>query len=231
MSFLTVDFTSEESILNGFDRIAEKFARDIQLKINNALYRIVDFEFYTFSKNLQDPHTYKHPLQLQTGKLYLHASGIDITFGNDNNYGGILLRSVVKVHDKTDSHKNFRKLQITGPQNVATELFSNLQILNSDISNEIALIDVANCNEVRTTSTAKPFLKTKRIGLTYKKDDPTNKYRQVGYRYVILVPADSSFKQKIPGLENIVKDMLAANEIMHEETKLILSYTLKIKST
>ena len=64
MSFLNVNFENKETILQSFDRIADKISKDIQIKINDAYYRIVDFEFYTYSNVFQDPHTYKHPQQL-----------------------------------------------------------------------------------------------------------------------------------------------------------------------
>jgi hypothetical protein len=86
----------------------------------------VDFEFYSFSDKFPDPYTHKNKLQLQNCKLYLHGSGIDITYGDGTNYGGILLRSIVKLYDGSDENSGFMKRQYGGPLVVATELFSNL---------------------------------------------------------------------------------------------------------
>jgi len=97
MIFLNVNFENQETILQSFDRIADKISKDINIKINNAYYRLVDFEFYTYSEVFPDPHTYKNDLQLQNGKLYLHSSGVDITFGDGMNHGGILIRSIISV--------------------------------------------------------------------------------------------------------------------------------------
>ncbi len=89
MDFLKVNYDSQETILASFDKIADKFSRDIQLKVNDFYYRAVDIEFYTYSETIPDPHTYKHNLQMDSYKLYLHGSGIDITFGDGKNHGGI----------------------------------------------------------------------------------------------------------------------------------------------
>src|SRR5690625_7505144 len=85
MDYLKVNFKNKETILKGIDNISKTITDNVILRINNASYRIVDFEFYIFteSKEFQDPHTHKNKLQLQNGKLYLHGSGIDITFGED----------------------------------------------------------------------------------------------------------------------------------------------------
>jgi hypothetical protein len=122
---LKVNFETLKSILADFDKIAEKISNEIILKINNAYYRIIEFEFYTYAEKFPDPHTYKNPLQLENCKLYLHASGIDITFGDKVNYGGILLRSIVKLQDGSGNDSGFMKQQFNGPQIVATELFTN----------------------------------------------------------------------------------------------------------
>jgi len=93
MNFLNVNYESHDSILSSYDQIAEKFAKDVIIEINEARYRLIDFEFYSYAENFEDPHTYKNPLQLIPYKFYLHGSGIDITFDDGKNHGGILLRS------------------------------------------------------------------------------------------------------------------------------------------
>ncbi|MEX8548538.1 MAG: hypothetical protein V5804_13125 [Mucilaginibacter sp.] len=125
MEFLTVNYETQESILKSFDAIADKLSKDIILKINNARYQITDFEFYSFSEKLPDPYTHLNKLQQQKGKLYLHGSGIDLTFGENKKHGGILLRSVIRLQDD-----KFEMKQFNGPHLVATELFSNLNSLD-----------------------------------------------------------------------------------------------------
>ena len=227
MDFLTVNFHSQETILASFDNIADKFSRDIQLKVNDAFYRIVDFEFYTYSESFPDPHTYKHNLQLQANKLYLHASGVDITFGDGINHGGILLRSLVKLYNGSDKSTGFMITQIDGPQKVATEIFSNFNSLNSDGINEIRLIDIEGHNQDSQFLPGKTILKTSRVGLTAKKTDASNFYLNLDLRYIIILQPSTNFKQSMKGIEAIVQNKLTNGKLNAEQAKDILGYTLK----
>ena len=91
-----INFESQKTILQSFGLIADKVGKEIQLQINQAYYRIVDFEFYAFAEKIfPDPHTYKNDLQLQFNKLYLHASGADITLGDGKNHWSLLISHCV----------------------------------------------------------------------------------------------------------------------------------------
>lgn len=98
MPFFYADFTSRVTIIESVERIADKISKNVLLKFNDAIYYIMDFEFYIYSKEskFSDRQTYKNDLQLQDSKLYIHASGVDIRFGDGENHAGILLRSVIK---------------------------------------------------------------------------------------------------------------------------------------
>lgn len=224
MTFLNVNFETQETTLQSFDRIADKISKDINLKINNAYYRLVDFEFYTFSKAFPDPHTYKHNLQLQNGKLYLHSSGVDITFGDGVNYGGILLRGVIKLYDGAEKENGFMKQQYDGPQMVATELFSNLQLLDSLEKNEISLIDIDGHNQDACFFPAKTVIKTKRIGLTPKPTDKDDFYRNLAIRYITILPKFPKFKQTIKGIESILGEQVISGQISVEDARETLGY-------
>jgi hypothetical protein len=227
MDFLKVNYKSQETTLASFDKIADKLSRDIQLKVNEAYYRIVDFEFYTYSETIPDPHTYKHDLQLAPNKLYLHGSGIDITFGDGKNHGGILLRSVVKLYDGADKSTGFMKKQFDGPQKVATELFSNLNSLNRNSLNEIRLIDIEGHNQDNHFFPGKSILKTSRVGLTRKNSDLADYYLNLDLRYIIVLQSFPNFKQSVKGIEAIVRNKLTSGELDSDQAKGILGYSLK----
>lgn len=220
MSFFNVNYETQESILESFDSIANKISKDISLKINDAIYRIIDFEYYAYSEKLSDPHTYKNDLQLQNGKLYLHGSGIDITFGDNINHGGILLRSVVKLLDDSDEESGFMKKQFEGPQVVATELFSNLHPLNSTKNNEIRIIDSEGQNVYKNEG----IIKTKRVGLTPKINDKDDFYRNLPIRYIVILPKFPKFKQSIKGIESILTDKVKSGDITVDDAIKILGY-------
>lgn len=229
MTFLKVNFESLDTILQSFDRIAEKISKDINLKINGAFYRLVDFEFYTFSEALPDPHTYKSDLQLLNGKIYLHSSGVDITFGDDKNFGGILLRGVVKLYDGSSQESGFMKQQFDGPQNVATELFSNLNPLINSEKNEISLIDVAGHHQDACFYPAKKVIKTKRVGLTSKPNDIEDFYKNLPLRYITILPKFPNFKQAIKGVESILGEQVINGKMTIEEAQEILGYQRKFQ--
>lgn len=227
MNFLKVDYSTLETTLAGFDGIAEKFSRDIQLQVNDTYYRIVDFEIYSYSDTIPDPHTYKHDEQLLAYKLYLHGSGMDITFGDGKNHGGILLRSVVKLFDGSDKSTGFMKKQYDGPQKVATEIFSHLKALNGDGNNEIRLIDIAGANQDHQFFPGASILKTSRVGLTAKKTDPSNKYLNLDLRYIIVLKRFPGFRQSFKGIESILRYKLKRGEYTDDQVKAILDYSLR----
>jgi len=227
MDFLKIDYSSRETALAGFDRIAEKFSLDIQLKVNDTFFRIVDFEFYSYSNTIPDPHTYRHDEQLQCCKLYLHGSGMDITFGDGKNHGGILLRSIVKLYDGSDKITGFMKKQYDGPQKVATELFSNLKPLNSDGINEIRLIDIAGRNQDHQFFPGAAVLKTSRVGLRAKPTDPAGLYLNLNLRYIVVLQCFPGFRQTFKGIENILREKLISGEMNDEQVKAILNYSLR----
>lgn len=227
MAFLKVNYETQESILQSFDNIADKISKDIQLKINSSHYRIVDFEFYCFSEKLPDPHTYKNKLQLENCKFYLHSSGLDITCGDGFNYGGILLRSVVKLYEGAEQESGFMKKQFDGPQIVATELFSNLNPLNSNEKNEISIIDIGGHNQDSLFYPAKNIIKTKRVGLTSKSNDKEEFYKNLQLRYITVLPQFPQFKQTIKGIEEILGEKVIAGEITADEARQILGYNRK----
>ena len=59
MSLPKINFQSKESILQSFGEIAETIGKEIQLQVNDAYYRLVDFEFYPYAKEFPDPHKKK----------------------------------------------------------------------------------------------------------------------------------------------------------------------------
>lgn len=161
-----INFQSEETILKSIGEIAEKIGKEIQLRINDAYYRLVDFEFYVYAGKFRGPHTYKNVLQLQFCKLYLHASGIDITLGDGKNHCGILIRSILRLYKDSGQKQGFIPKQTSGPQNCATELFSNLHPLDSSKQNNIALVDTKDLNQGASFYPTKMVINAKRIGLT-----------------------------------------------------------------
>ena len=118
---MEIDFTiEEEKIEDDFKRIANDLLNKWVLKVEDALYRITELEFYyTNGNSHNDTYIHGHDLQKQKGKWYFHGSGIDLTFGDGESHGGILIRAIYKINQGEEKY-------CYGPLNCVTEIFSNL---------------------------------------------------------------------------------------------------------
>ncbi len=102
-----LEMINEESdIQELFNKTAKELMNNYILNIDNLKIELTEIEFYYFNCNIHED-TYVHIDKLQKGTcgfLYVHKKnyprgGIDITFGNEKFYGGILIRGI-KIDDK-----------------------------------------------------------------------------------------------------------------------------------
>ena len=87
-----------------FDRIATRLLRGTHLLVAGTPHRLTEVEFYYFSESHPDPFTHRDPLQRARGRWYFHRTGgtykggsfkgIDLTFGDGEAYGGVLIRGL-----------------------------------------------------------------------------------------------------------------------------------------
>lgn len=92
---------SIEKMQHIFYSIAEKLMNNYIMKIGNFEFELTEIEFYYFNgEGHSDVYVHSHDLQKSTNTfLYVHESwdnygGIDLTFGNNEYYGGILIRGI-----------------------------------------------------------------------------------------------------------------------------------------
>jgi hypothetical protein len=116
---MNIDLTIDNNnIENDFHRIATELMNEWILKVESKEYRIAEIEFYLKSDFHDDDYTHGHDLQKKKEKWYFHGSGIDITFGSNSFYGGILIRAIFEIKDRK---------YVYGPLNSVTEIFSNIK--------------------------------------------------------------------------------------------------------
>ena len=166
---MKLDLTIDNLDINGsFERIANELLNKWILEVNNSKYRIAEIEFYLKSGQHNDTYTHGHELQKTTGNWYFHGSGIDLTFGTSESYGGILIRAIYNILDNKYIH---------GPLNTVTELFSNLGTAYSS-SFQFGLTPDTNglLNYERV-------FKAPRVGLNPEKDKES--FNQ-NYRFLIM---------------------------------------------
>jgi len=113
---------NSNNIQGSFERIAEEIMNGWLIEFGNSEYRIAEIEFYMKSYFHDDNYTHAHQLQKEKEKWYFHGAGIDLTFGSDDIYGGILIRAIYDI--KKDKY-------IDGPLNSLTEVFSNIDSIYS----------------------------------------------------------------------------------------------------
>lgn len=122
---------SQEAIRSRFALLAEALFRDFQIEKGGEVYDFLEIEFYFWNAVHQDEITYRR--QCPAGMWYFHSSGVDISFASDSNrYGGILLRSVVRVAPKPEI--------IAGPLRLVNHLFDYWDMTGDDVSFQPRLV-------------------------------------------------------------------------------------------
>ncbi len=171
------------------------FEKEAEKIINGNEYRIVECEFYLYSSSHPDLFCHNNEMQLTTDQWYFHRAGtslqskykggtykgLDITFGDSDSYGGILIRAVQSLETGQ---------VIEGPcrcVNLILELCDKTSVgdLVSDISLNIRDQDLLYMKDKddlqQVTVSSGP-----RVGLTFKRKGPeANDYIHANYRFAV----------------------------------------------
>lgn len=93
-----------EPLDHWFRSIAERLLNGSRLVVAGQPYRLVEIEFYYWSKSHPDPFAHRDPIQYHIGHWYFHRThgvyrggsfkGLDLTFGHGKASGGILIRGL-----------------------------------------------------------------------------------------------------------------------------------------
>lgn len=113
----------EQSTSDDFAQISQEILYNCKLHVGEHVYQFTEIEFYLHNDDHKDIYTHRKPEQLENNSFYFHHKGgtykgVDITFGDNKSYGGILIRSIVSSDGKV----------ITGPSKVVDELYSKIGI-------------------------------------------------------------------------------------------------------
>lgn len=179
---MKIDFTIDEAnIDDDFQRIANDLLNNRIIKVENSLYRITEIEFYyrDEARKHDDSYVHGHEMQKQKGKWYFHGSGIDITFGTSEAFGGILIRAMVNIQ----SNEYFY-----GPLVCVQELFRNFPaISNTEIN--FGLIPAKNGQLF-----SEKLIRAPRVGLKPENNpEMWNKF----YRFLIMPKQKHANKTQI----------------------------------
>lgn len=101
LSFLR---TAPGAAPSAFADIAARLLGEIELVVAGSPHRLREIEFYYQSDDHPDPFAHCDPLQKTTGRWYFHREsggyrggsfkGLDISFGPEGVFGGILIRTI-----------------------------------------------------------------------------------------------------------------------------------------
>lgn len=127
MEFLAIRNETEKE----FEYIAQTLFDNYAIQTHNALYRLIEIEFYWNSPNHVDNCTYtrKH-VNPKTGEWFFHYSGVDIALNDEETggYGGILIRNIYDIN---------KNVAVKGPLVCAMKLFSETNAFAQSIKTQI----------------------------------------------------------------------------------------------
>ncbi|WP_207494897.1 DNA-3-methyladenine glycosylase [Aridibaculum aurantiacum] len=210
---------SPSNIAASFNRIANDLFNNYIIQVNDNFYRLLEIEFYyNDSKEHNDSYTHGHKLQKRSGYWYVHGSGIDIAIGNEQAYGGILLRSIQKLQPAT---ANTKEQYNFGPQNVLTELISGFNSCIDGAPNVFALVKPEEHGITIEPVPEEEIIQCGRIGLSAKDEQ----YRDSLYRY--LIHPHLPHKEKTKMAELLYKKWSAKEDRLDKIKELLGSEFLK----
>lgn len=168
--------------VESFNRIANELFNEYCISTHKGSYFITEIEFYFRSPKHDDKYVHGHESQKKNGFWYFHWAGIDVTIGDGENYGGILIRGIKK------RNQNEIWEFTSGPINVMQELLSAQKSVFVEDSLRLHLIKQVE-NELAV------IYCSPRIGL--HSDEIPTIYHDKLYRYVIDADIkEHHFKQK-----------------------------------
>ena len=138
-----------EKAQNVFDEAAKFLLNEAQISVGEIAYEIVEIEFYYYHPNHQDPYIHGHDKQKEMGHWYFHGAGVDITFGDEKTFGGILIRGIKRGEQF-----------FSGPINSVDELLNQI----GDVEKGVGLV-----LKEKLIKNRKPIKKSTRIGLENRK--------------------------------------------------------------
>lgn len=181
-----------EGIESWFNRIASQLLFGSHLVVGNESHRLVEIEFYYFGDAHPDPFTHRDRIQLECGRWYFHRTGdryrsgsfkgLDLTFGDGQAFGGILIRSIATLDGKL----------IDGPSLCVDYLLAKagatrVAELDDAIASRVAW-DTESPLVLRAIATPHhQFYRSARVGLSLKKAHLSAKmpqYMLLPYRYL-----------------------------------------------
>ncbi len=159
-----------------FERIAQRLLCESRVMIAEKPHRYVEVEIYYYQKEHHpDIFAHKDPVQLEMGRWYFHRTrgeyragsfkGLDLSFGDGDAYGGVLLRGIEKpdgtLIDGPSLHVDYL-LEMTGHSKVPNLDEAINERVAWEEGNPIELVPIEEVED-------REIIRTARVGLTLKR--------------------------------------------------------------
>lgn len=196
-----------------FRPLADQILNSSILYVNGIKYRIIEIEMYLFSDEHPDAYVHCHPDQKYSGFIYFHSmkktlprsykggtfKGMDLTFGSESEYFGILIRGLLSLETGE---------AISGPSNVVTHILKQLEMTSiQELTNgEILSFNKKN-QKIRFKFSGELSIEKiytgPRIGLKEEKDPI---YHKKHYRFVTFKNLTKKDKKSLVYMDLHEKD-------------------------
>jgi hypothetical protein len=231
---LSQEKISEKEIQELFEKIAVELINNSRVEVGINMFQIKEIEFYLHRPEHNDPYVDRSDAQKTFGLWYLNRftshdaydernryKRIDITFGENGNHGGILIRSIKPLNETHTSSV------IVGPSKVADKIRAYVKEAGSSLDN------IKNDQEGYVFSSESPMrivaannfgrkiLSYSRHGLSDKKEDGAE-YHSRHYRFF-----DDECLAKIKGKETIFRNLVKRSIYQIGDAVTILGYNIK----
>ncbi len=193
------ELLNNEQEENRFNELANYLINECVLVAGDTKIELVEIEFYYKSNVHDDCNTHGHDIQRKTNQWYIHQNknnksyksgyrkGLDITFGDNDCYGGILIRGI-KVNGK----------YIAGPSKCVDKIIEILTIDKRDKNVMNSFSDAINDGKLTIKEVKKDkkiLFRSPRYGLV-----KFDKYYAYPYRYISYDQGyrkETNFKDKV----------------------------------
>ena len=157
-----------------FDKIAKYIFGNVAICAGGVLYHLAEIEFYYKNANVNtDTFTRTYKRDRKAGQLFWHYSGVDICFStldNQQSYGGILIRSMLK---EVKAGNKVQYELLTGPMRCANELIN--QCVKSE-NGKLPFLAISSIKvEKDIIATIRQGVETSQSGFT--KEDIENRWK------------------------------------------------------
>eukprot|EP01080_Neovahlkampfia_damariscottae_P009453 gene9453-1659_t len=229
------NYKTEKEYTTHFIEFSDFLLNQTVLTISDTQFRFTELEFYYTNETHFDPFTHKSDLQQQSGKWYFHTmpngsfkggsfKGLDITIGNKDAYGGILIRGIQNLETKRIIDGPSLCVDTILSLNNSEKVDTLAKILKD--KHELSVINEESHLNIKESTNLSPLKvhKSARVGLTLKQKD----HKEKRLEYLLKFYRFFSFPQDIKKGKNYM--VIAAYHLGDSVSDIVKTFRAQKKS-